>query len=478
MAADGQPNGRQGAEADQELTYNVKAVVQATGVTPDTLRAWERRYGLPNPGRSEGKHRLYCQSDVDLIRWLVARQSEGVTISRAVDQWRKLSARDEPTRFTPTLATATPSTLSSDLSATQASWLDACFEFDEARAESILARALALHAPEQVCFDVLLSGLGRLGEAWARGEITVQHEHFASEMAMRRVSVLIGAAPSPYRAETLIVACSAGERHAFPTLLLTLLLRNRGLRVVHLGADVPIERLDATVAQLKPALVVLVAQLLTSAATLSEAARFLGLLGVPVVYGGRVFVGRPSLRGRVAGTYLGDGLASASIEVDRALQRPSVVPALPLPEGYATAADLFRRHEPMIALRAAEILASGAARLSDRLPDRLVQSAAQEAGARIALSSVGVASAHLGQQVTAALALGDLGLIETQIEWLASMLGSRAIRSDSIAAYIRAYSQAAGQILGSSNPTLTDWLARLADRWPTREASDPSSDAD
>src|SRR3954462_9572650 len=72
--------------------YNLKAVVQETGLKPDTLRAWERRYGLPDPQRRESGHRLYSQNDINMLKWLSTRQDEGMSISRAVELWRSLQA--------------------------------------------------------------------------------------------------------------------------------------------------------------------------------------------------------------------------------------------------------------------------------------------------------------------------------------------------------------------------------------------------
>ena len=69
-----------------EALFNLKAVVRQTGIKPDTLRAWQRRYGLPSPRRSAGGHRLYSQRDIDTIQWLAARQQEGLSIKRAVEQ--------------------------------------------------------------------------------------------------------------------------------------------------------------------------------------------------------------------------------------------------------------------------------------------------------------------------------------------------------------------------------------------------------
>src|SRR5512135_2675304 len=81
----------------QTASYNLKAVLQETGIGADTLRAWERRYGLPKPQRTPGGHRLYSQRDIHLIKWLVARQADGLSISRAVKRWNELvEAGEDP----------------------------------------------------------------------------------------------------------------------------------------------------------------------------------------------------------------------------------------------------------------------------------------------------------------------------------------------------------------------------------------------
>src|SRR5512134_1551923 len=69
--------------------FNLKVVLKETGLAADTLRAWERRYGLPSPNRTAGGHRLYSQRDIETIKWLMKRQEEGLSISRAVDMWNE-----------------------------------------------------------------------------------------------------------------------------------------------------------------------------------------------------------------------------------------------------------------------------------------------------------------------------------------------------------------------------------------------------
>ncbi|NOH02063.1 MAG: MerR family transcriptional regulator [Chloroflexi bacterium] len=72
--------------------YNLKAVLRETGLAADTSRARERRYGLPAPRRGAGGHRLYSQYDIEIVKWLIARRAEGLSISRAVDLWNEITA--------------------------------------------------------------------------------------------------------------------------------------------------------------------------------------------------------------------------------------------------------------------------------------------------------------------------------------------------------------------------------------------------
>ena len=73
-------------------TFNLKVVLKETGIAADTLRAWERRYGLPMPDRTPGGHRLYSQHDIETVKWLMSKQSEGLSISRAVYLWNEIIA--------------------------------------------------------------------------------------------------------------------------------------------------------------------------------------------------------------------------------------------------------------------------------------------------------------------------------------------------------------------------------------------------
>ena len=85
-------------DLDNEPVYNMKAVVEATGISAATLRAWERRYGALSPGRTDSGYRLYSARDIAVLRWLKARVDEGMSISQAISLLTHQPARRAATR--------------------------------------------------------------------------------------------------------------------------------------------------------------------------------------------------------------------------------------------------------------------------------------------------------------------------------------------------------------------------------------------
>src|SRR5512147_1253357 len=222
--------------------YNLKVVLKETGLPADTLRAWERRYGLPAPQRTPGGHRLYSERDIHTIKWLMARQAEGLSISRAVDLWNEqIASGSDPlaglatSTFT-TVQTSTPAVYlpaETTLDTLRAQWVTACINFNEIGAEQILNQAFSMFPVEAVCVNVLQKGMSEVGGLWYENRASVQQEHFASGLAMRRLDALLIASPAPSRPFTVLVGCPANEWHTFTPLMLSLFLRRRGFNVIY-----------------------------------------------------------------------------------------------------------------------------------------------------------------------------------------------------------------------------------------------------
>lgn len=436
---------------DDTPTYNLKAVVRETGLKPDTLRAWERRYGVPDPDRTGGGHRLFSQQDINTLKWLLARQNEGMSISRAVSLWRSLRAEGQDPFYThplshtyePQLAVA-PVPLAVEMGHTVAElrrgWVEACVAFDEQGAEVILNQAFAYFSPEVVCFELLQKGLADIGNGWYSGAISVQQEHFASALALRRLDALLAATPAPTRPGRLIIGCPPGESHTFSPLLLAYLMRRRGRHVIYLGADVPTQRLQATIEWTRPNLVVFSAQLLDTAASLLDTAHFLQSIDVPLAFGGKVFNHIPALRRRIPGHFLGEELSQAPAVAEQLLlQQPSEPPQVEEPSALYRAAWLyFREHAGLI-------------------ETQLWQDYRPRQAGRV--DSIDV-SVYMTRNILSALKLGELHFVDDNLHWIAEMLSNHNIPSQELVAFLHAYHQAAAQHLsGPAGRLVLDWLA-------------------
>ena len=433
------------ASIDKKPTYNLKVVIQETDIKPDTLRAWERRYGLPQPERSAGGHRLYSQHDIETIKWLIARQEEGLRINRAVKLWHSIEESGEdpfeamPTEIPPSKPKPVEMFTGTTIDEMREGWLDACLNFNEFAADRILSQAFARYPLETVCIEVLQKSLAKIGELWYTDEANVQQEHFASALAVRRVDALISASPPPTRDGRILVACPPDENHIFSPLLITLFLRQRGWDVVYLGANVPIPRLDATIKVTDADLVILTSMLLHTAANLMEMAQFLHQEGIPLAYGGRVFSQVPDLRARIPGYFLGESLENVVPSVEGLMTRP---PKLPEPAKvsaeYEEALIHYREKEPAI--------------------DAYIWDAVQTNGLR--KYQLNIANDFIARDIQAALALGKMDLIQPEFNWLAGLLTNYQVPPELFPEYLNIYQQALEKNLDDRGQLILDWIAK------------------
>lgn len=433
------------SKISKEPAYNLKVAMRETGIKADTLRAWERRYGLPHPERTSGGHRLYSSYDIEMIKWLMARQDEGMRIHQAVNFWNSLEQSDtDPlasslqNNFTSGRTTARSDHLAgSTLDEIRREWISACMAFDESTAESIIAQSFARYPLETVCSEVLRKGLSEIGDLWYLGKATVQQEHFASALAIRRINSLISAAPPASRNGRILVGCPAGENHTFSPLLITLFLRYRGWDVIYLGANVPRDRWTLTIQTTSPNLVVLSAQQLTTAASLFELAVQARELNIPVAYGGLIFNTVPALGKRIPGYYIGESLEDAAKNIEQLLTTPQVLPdILPVGERYHLALEQY---------------------IEKRL---LIEAHIWENNQTHGLKEhhLSLANNFLAQDISAALRLGDLNFIQPDLHWISKLLENIEMPPDWLPKYLETYRQGVAAHLDEGAHPIIAWL--------------------
>ncbi|MDX6536087.1 MAG: MerR family transcriptional regulator, light-induced transcriptional regulator, partial [Gaiellales bacterium] len=217
------------------------------GVSAELLRAWERRYGLLAPTRTEGGFRLYGDEDERRVRRMIGHLDAGVSAAEGA----RLALLESDDAALDEASAPHPGALAAPLR-------HALDEFDEAAAHAAFDRLLATFALDTVLRDAVLPYLHELGERWQRGDASVAQEHFASALLRGRLLGLArgwgnGSGPRA------LLACVPGEQHDLALITFGLALRGQGWRITFLGPDTPLETIADTARLLRPALVVVAA---------------------------------------------------------------------------------------------------------------------------------------------------------------------------------------------------------------------------
>jgi DNA-binding transcriptional MerR regulator/methylmalonyl-CoA mutase cobalamin-binding subunit len=227
------------APPDERL-YSIQQVARLLDLRPATLRAWERRFGVPQPRRAANGYRLYSQSDLELLGQLKAHTDGGLRIGHAVESLTRphVAASIELDRLRYRLG-------------------EAILRLDERRATLALRQALALHPVETVLESVVEPMLTWIGDEWRAGHVSVGAEHFASALFVRQLVALYLAAPDPWRPGRTLAACVPGDQHEIGLLTIAVGLHRRGWDVLYFGADLPFDELLRAAAHLEPAVILL-----------------------------------------------------------------------------------------------------------------------------------------------------------------------------------------------------------------------------
>jgi DNA-binding transcriptional MerR regulator len=439
-------------------SFNLKAVVRETGIKAETLRAWERRYGLPRPARSAGGHRIYSRRDIDTLHWLIRRRKEGLSISRAAERWQTIESegRDplqEPgfasdylflgERWTETshFEEGVNDEVDIQVSAACTEWMAACTSFDELAAQRILSQAFALFPVETVCLHVLCKGLRQLGEDWLIDIVTAQQVNFAADQAMQRIKTLLAASPQPTRSGQIMMACPSGEEHTFGLALLQLFFKRRGFGTVYLGGNLPSSEMVATLQKIQPDLVVFVSQQLRSAGSLLDMSELIVRQDVPVAFGGRIFNISDTIRRRVPGSFLGTDLLQAGPNAEIVLSKPSH----------------FLTDPPSQSNQYEDLLASYRA----NLPRMLAEISTATQGKTPEWTTLVRPTFSLSSSILSALRFGDPSILALEADWLCTFLKSRNISISVAEEYLLLGLTVVQSVLGSDGSPIVEMLETL-----------------
>ena len=209
-------------------------------MSPELLRAWERRYGLLQPTRSNGGLRLYSPDDLLRVQVMQQHLADGYAAAEAAALASQTAGHVDEKLATPSAK--------DELAAALAS-------FDDGAAHAAFDALLAQLSIDALLRDVIVPYLHEIGEGWERGEVSIAQEHFASTLLRGR---LLGLARGWGRGmgPIAVLACAPGEQHDLGLLAFGLALRARGWRIVYLGTDTPIASVADAARACSPAAVI------------------------------------------------------------------------------------------------------------------------------------------------------------------------------------------------------------------------------
>lgn len=212
--------------------YPIGAVARLTGLSADTLRAWERQHQVVTPQRDD-RGRVYSGTDVKRLQLLAAAVDRGHSIGRVAT----LSDAELEAVIAEPVAPRVVDDVQEDVAFTTV--LTALRAFDAAAVERELSRLSLALTPRELVHRVLFRFLKHVGDEWQENRLNIAQEHLLSG-AVRN---LLGAMVRSYSKEDvprrLLFATPSGERHEFGILAAAMLAAAGGLGVTYIGADVP-----------------------------------------------------------------------------------------------------------------------------------------------------------------------------------------------------------------------------------------------
>lgn len=231
--------------------HPMRVVIRRTGLSPDLLRAWERRYGVVAPSRSGGGQRLYSDADIERLTLLHRVTTLGRSIGQVAElddaALARLVVEDEAA-----MPVATP-LATSDAAAPADAYLLRALRAIEAMDATMLEstlRTAAISLPISALTErVVAPLLTQVGARWHQGTLRASHEHLASAASRRILSWVASQAAVDPAAPGIVVTTPAGQVHEIGALLAAATAATEGWRVTYLGADLPAEDIAAAVTE-------------------------------------------------------------------------------------------------------------------------------------------------------------------------------------------------------------------------------------
>lgn len=231
-------------DSEQKI-HPIGFVSRQTGLSAHVIRAWEKRYGVVQPGRTATGRRLYSDSDIQHLKLL--RQATG--IGHRIAQLSELDDETLQRIIAKTVSDKGPRVDHQAGLATPSELLEAChaaiFNLDEQSLEATLNRAAVMLTRPTLFEDLILPLVVEIGERWAKGELKIINEHMASSILVSFLRDMLCAYRPAAAMPKMVVATPANHWHELGALVAAITAAEAGWRAYYFGPNLPAEEIAA-----------------------------------------------------------------------------------------------------------------------------------------------------------------------------------------------------------------------------------------
>jgi len=224
----------------------MRLAARISGVSPATIRAWERRYAAVKPERTDGNTRMFRWQDVQRLSLLQRAANEGHAIRHLVDLNNEglealLQSKPGSTTATAPSADATPPSVRNTIAS---AYLDLVDRFEVGAARELLLKSASLMPSREFVLEVVTPIVQEVGHRWANKQWCIAQEHLVSAQLKATLSTLLQINAVERNHDAILVATPPGHFHEFGILVGAMLASARGLNPVYLGVDLPFEEMS------------------------------------------------------------------------------------------------------------------------------------------------------------------------------------------------------------------------------------------
>ena len=230
---------------DNRKLHPIGFVARQTGLSAHVIRAWEKRYGVVEPGRTSTGRRLYSERDIQHLKLLKKAAGIGHRIAQ-------LSELDDKTLLSISVnAAADTGPMLDDQAdlAVPSEFLRAChaaiFNLDEQAFEATLNRAAVMLSRPMLFEELILPLVAEIGERWAIGELKIIHEHMASSILVAFLREMLAAYHPAEAMPKMVVATPTSHWHELGALIAAITAAEAGWHAYYFGPNLPAEEIAA-----------------------------------------------------------------------------------------------------------------------------------------------------------------------------------------------------------------------------------------